>query len=698
MTVGRDRLAEIYREWDDDPHNELVVWLRDTHDTELATFMEAYPERDTFYVDWLQLRRFDMDFAEGVKAHPEISEVLAWAVEDAVVSVGQDHVDFNDHPIDVRFRNVAEPREITEAIKGDEESELITLRGQVTKATPTKPRITTAAFRCTSCGGGHQIEQPEHGTNTLDSCPTTDCKGSTFELVYADSQTQYHQLVRVKEPAEGNASDQHVDVHLTKDAAGAVDGGERIDTTGTLRAHIDDFENQPIPEFVLEGHSVDRHDSDYESIDTAAYKDEITAIANGEHGDPYNLLVDSFAHSLKGDDKLDAIKLAIILQLFGGWRRPHGDGQYARGDIHIGLIGDPGTGKSSLLNAAEALSPRSTFASGKNASKAGMTAAAVRDDFGETEWSLEAGAIVKAHKGIACVDEIDKVPGDVVSSLHTALEKQRLEVSKAGINATMKCETSLLAAGNPSEGRFIKEQPKIQQINMPPALRSRFDLLFCLEDTPDRQRDMELAKHITELRAESGINARSGDSETATEVPIDRDTMRAYIAYARERCHPVIEDDAVRERIAERYAEWRGDSGEIGGLTARMVDAANRLAEASARIRLDDTVREEDIDRTMSIIERFLMDIEILDANGKFDVEVADQYESGSNSTQRDEIKNIQGMIETLQPETGGVSIDDVIETAEDAGIDADKVRHRIKKLKENGTVYEPQQGMIRHV
>jgi len=251
--VSRDKLGEIYRDFGEEPNNELVEWLRDTHDRELGTFVESFPDRSTFYIDWLALRRFDMDLATDIKANPDVKEVLAWAVEDAFVRIGHDNYDFSEHEIDVRFQNVGEPREIPEAIKGDEESELITLRGQVTKATPTKPRITTAAFQCTSCGATYDVLQPDHGTNTPNSCPTTDCKGSTFELDYSQSETQYHQLVRLKEPAEGNATEQHVDVHLTKDTAGDVNGGERIDTTGTLRAHIEDFEKNPTPEFVIEG-------------------------------------------------------------------------------------------------------------------------------------------------------------------------------------------------------------------------------------------------------------------------------------------------------------------------------------------------------------------------------------------------------------------------------------------------------------
>jgi replicative DNA helicase Mcm len=351
--------------------------------------------------------------------------------------------------------------------------------------------------------------------------------------------------------------------------------------------------------------------------------------------------------------------------------------------MHIALIGDPATGKSSLLNAAESLSPRSTFVSGKNASKAGMTAAAVRDDFGETEWSLEAGAIVKAHKGVACVDEIDKVQPEVVSSLHTALEKQRLEVSKAGINATMKCETSLLAAGNPSEGRFVDDMPRIQQLNMAPALRSRFDLIFCLTDKVEKERDIALAEHQTNIRSESGRAARKNEpTDRENTVPIGTDLMRAYIAYAREHSHPVVEDDTVKDRIAETYAEWRETDSGKAGLNARLVDAMNRIAEASARVRLDDTVQMQDVERAEAIISRYLRDVRVINEHGEMNVEIADMMETGKTIADRQEAKDIPGIIQTLQPDSKSfVYVDEVIEVADEAGYNPQDVMARIEKM-----------------
>lgn len=689
--ITEDTLADAWQVYEQNGQHELVTWLRDTHSDEIAALIEGFPKsKSTFVINWQQLWRFnpteqpfDESLAEKAISHyPAIRKLIQWAVEDAVEAVGHS-LDFDGEAFQVRFNRVRQPKDVTETIKGDDVDELSTIRGQVSKASATKPRVTEAALVCRSCRTPNYTPQPAHGTRVPDTCNGHDCNASTFDLDYSDSTTVHHQLVRIKEPPESDGEDNHVDAHLTHDQAGIVNAGERVDISGVLQADIEDFRETAIPEFYVEGEAVHKHESDFDAIDTKAYVDEIKAIANGENGSPYELLVDSFADSLQGDEKLETIKLAIILQLFGGWRRPYGDGRYARGDMHIALIGDPATGKSSLLNAAESLSPRSTFVSGKNASKAGMTAAAVRDDFGETEWSLEAGAIVKAHKGVACVDEIDKVQPEVVSSLHTALEKQRLEVSKAGINATMKCETSLLAAGNPSEGRFVDDMPRIQQLNMAPALRSRFDLIFCLTDKVEKERDMALAEHQTNIRSESGRAARKNEpTDRENTVPIGTDLMRAYIAYAREHSHPVVEDDAVKDRIAETYAEWRETDSGKAGLNARLVDAMNRIAEASARVRLDDTVQMQDVERAEAIISRYLRDVRVINEHGEMNVEIADMMETGKTVADRQEAKDIPGIIKTLQPDSKSfVYVDEVIEVADEAGYNPQDVMARIEKM-----------------
>ena len=112
----------------------------------------------------------------------------------------------------------------------------------------------------------------------------------------------------------------------------------------------------------------------------------------------------------------------------------------------------------------------------------------------------------------------------------------------------MPARTSLLAAGNPEYGRFDLAQPIADQITLGPALLSRFDLMFMLQDTVDEEKDREIANHAIESKQEAVRHTHHDGAETDLIDPdVDKDLLRAYVAYARERIHPVIEDEAVKQ-------------------------------------------------------------------------------------------------------------------------------------------------------
>jgi replicative DNA helicase Mcm len=92
--------------------------------------------------------------------------------------------------------------------------------------------------------------------------------------------------------------------------------------------------------------------------------------------------------------------------LFGGGLKVTSDVNI-RGEINALIIGDPGTAKSQLLQYISRLAPRGLYTSGRGTTAAGLTAAVVREKGGSM--SLEAGALVLADKGIACIDEMDKM-------------------------------------------------------------------------------------------------------------------------------------------------------------------------------------------------------------------------------------------------------------------------------------------------
>jgi DNA replicative helicase MCM subunit Mcm2 (Cdc46/Mcm family) len=338
------------------------------------------------------------------------------------------------------------------------------------------------------------------------------------------------------------------------------------------------------------------------------------------------------------------------------------------------------------------------------------TAAAVRDDFGDgQQWSLEAGALVLADRGIAAVDELDKMAPDDRSAMHQALEQQEISVSKAGINATLKSRCSLLGAANPKYGRFDQYEPIGEQIDLEPALISRFDLIFTVTDQPDEEEDRNLAQHIlntnyagelqTQRTEMTNVDVTSEEIDDVTsdvDPDIDPELMRKYIAYAKQNCHPRMTDGA-RQTIEDFYVDLRSkgqDEDSPVPVTARQLEAIVRLAEASARVRLSDTVDDADADRVIEIVRSCLQDIGVDPETGEFD---ADVVETGQSKTQRDRIKNLKGLISDIEEEyDDGAPVDVVMDRADEIGMDASKAEHEIEKLKQKGEVYEPKHEHLR--
>ncbi|ELZ30392.1 cell division control protein 21 [Halogeometricum pallidum JCM 14848] len=366
---------------------------------------------------------------------------------------------------------------------------------------------------------------------------------------------------------------------------------------------------------------------------------------------------------------------------------------------------------SQMLQYIRNIAPRSVYTSGKGSSSAGLTAAAVRDDFGDgQQWTLEAGALVLADKGIAAVDELDKMRPEDRSAMHEGLEQQQISVSKAGINATLKARCSLLGAANPKYGRFDQYESIGEQIDLEPALISRFDLIFTVTDTPDPDTDAELAEHIINTNyagelhtqrtkiANSEFTEDEVNSVTQEVAPvIDAELLRKYIAYAKRNCYPTMTQEA-KETIRDFYVNFRAKGSDEDSpipVTARKLEALVRLAEASARVRLSDSVTQEDAVRVTNIVESCLRDIGMDPETGEFD---ADIVETGTSKNQRDRIKNLKALINELEDEyEGGAPVDEVLARAEaELDLGEGKAEQEIESLRRKGEVYEPRTDHLR--
>ncbi|MEA1868665.1 MAG: LAGLIDADG family homing endonuclease [Euryarchaeota archaeon] len=337
------------------------------------------------------------------------------------------------------------------------------------------------------------------------------------------------------------------------------------------------------------------------------------------------------------------------------------------------------------------------------------TAAAVRDEFGDGRWTLEAGALVLADQGIAAIDEMDKMRSEDRSAIHEAMEQQTVSIAKAGIMATLKSRCALLGAANPKYGRFDPYEGIAQQIKMAPALLSRFDLIFVLKDEPDIGRDSAIASHILrahhagELHAHRttvpGSGVTHSDVEGAMTIikpEIMPDLLRKYIAYAKRGVYPIMESDAM-DRLIEFYLGLRRQGEDRDSpvpVTARQLEALVRLCEASARMRLSYEVTIDDAKRVIRVVESCLRQVAFDAETGMLD---ADIITTGVSKSQRDKFKILRGIIRDIAAEHGGMaSKDNIYAMAEEQGFDREHVEDMLKRLKTQGELYEPTQGNVR--
>ena len=278
---------------------------------------------------------------------------------------------------------------------------------------------------------------------------------------------------------------------------------------------------------------------------------------------------------------------------------------------------------------------------------------------------------------------------DDTAAMHEALEGQTITISKANVQATLRAETTVLAAANPKLGRFDNFAPVATQIALPPTLINRFDLIFPIKDIPDKDKDERTAEFILSL------HKKSSAKETAD---IETQLLRRYIAYARQKCHPILTDGAIEE-IQKYYLTMRasGSTGNVKNvpISARQLEALVRLSEAAAKLRLSDKVQKKDAKTAVRLVDYCLRQVALDETTGKIDI---DKLATGIPASQRSKIMIIKELIAELENKSKPVALQDVIDGAEEKGVSSSEAEEIIQKLRRMGDIFEPKKGFLSRI
>lgn len=673
---------------------QIADFLEETYQDEIETLIEEWADGyRSLVIDCGHVARFNHDLADDIVQFPNrIRDHFVDALHrlDATDPINREDLSSG---VTIRFTNVANQRKVG-CYRPEDTGTAMTVIGQIAQISAVKPVLLNGSFVCQRCGTITQISQPKQNDRLTEPHECQGCeRQGPFRLDYETSEFRDRQLVRIKTPPEdATDGESQITAVVNGELAGEYTGdvGSRAAVTGVLTLDGSNPDSTEYPyrldaeDIELRGGTGDKDVSD----------EELAVLTESET--PIEDLTASLLPGIEGTDKFELIKEALVLQLVGGPRSDHENGARIRGDWHMLLLGDPGTAKSETIDEAHHLAPRSQLV-GERATAAGLTASAVKDDFGGSQWSIKAGTLVRANDGLCGIDEIDKISDDAVEALHSPMERQRVDASLADQEVSLPAYTAIIAAGNPKFGRFDEYEPIPDQIDFNEALLSRFDLIFLLKDTVDAEHDAAVGEAIT--NSYFGALEKEATGETSrdqAERNIPSRIIREYISRARELV-PTVENDRVEQKTVEAYTNFRQQGDDNGNpnavpVTARKQEGILRLAASSARARLSETIKVEDVERAVKLIQQSLEDVGIDPETGEFD---ADLIETGTSMSQHERMKSIKQVIEELNNGRVG-SGSTVEEIAAELDVTVEKVNKTLEKLSQQGEVYSPQTDQYR--
>ncbi|KAJ6923018.1 DNA helicase MCM8 [Populus alba x Populus x berolinensis] len=608
------------------------------------------------------------EFYVTLEEKPKVAlSCMGAAVHKVFLSKCEDSFLDDGMKINIRLHNYPESMIALKNLKAAYIDKLVSVRGSVVKVSNVRPLVVQMNFDCAKCKYSILRIFPDGKFSPPSVCSLNGCKSRTFIPIRSSAKAidfqkiKLQELLRSEDHEEGRVP-RTVECELTEDLVDACIPGDVVTVTGIIKTFNSCLDtgggksknkNQGFYYLYLEVVSIknSKLQSTSDNLQDSKCNARATELSDlfsfsprdlefivkfsEEHGsDIFRQILQSICPSIYGHE---LVKAGITLALFGGVRKHSMDPNKVpvRGDIHVIIVGDPGLGKSQLLQAAAAVCPRGIYVCGNATTNAGLTVAVVKDAR-TSDYAFEAGAMVLADSGLCCIDEFDKMSAEHQSLLE-AMEQQCVSVAKAGLLASLSARTSVLAAANPVGGHYNRAKTVNENLKMSAALLSRFDLVFILLDKHDEVLDKRVSDHIISLHAGYGeyspaakklrtaslhggmdMSVRNGSlvsrlrldpKKDADFAPLPGPLLRKYIAYARTYVFPRMSKPAA-EILQKFYLQLRdhNTSADCTPITARQLESLVRLAEARARLELREEVTAQDATDVVEIMKESLYD------------------------------------------------------------------------------------------